>query len=251
MKNIFIMLCFFISFVSCSNTNIANTNNTNVIMSTNDDGIIVFEQKDIVYNIDYIPNVVYANKDNTDLTLQIMIPRTLNVDTNAKYPLVVYIQGSAWRKQNVYRNLVALGDFARRGYVVAIVEYRPSDTAIFPAQIEDTRDAIKFMLDNSDKYNADTNNLFVWGDSSGGHTSLFTAIPLNDNDNTIPNINAIISYYPPTDLLEMRNDPLGSTTGDANSPEGISPLTAGISYRKPFRGGRLTRGSKAGAFKAA
>ena len=69
MKNIFIMLCFFISFVSCSNTNIANTNNTNVIMSTNDDGSIVFEQKDIVYNIDYIPNVVYANKDNTKLAL--------------------------------------------------------------------------------------------------------------------------------------------------------------------------------------
>ena len=106
-------------------------------------------------------------------------------------------------------------------YSFAIVEYRPSDTAVFPAQIEDTRDAIKFMLDNADKYNADTNNLFVWGDSSGGHTSLFTAIPLSDNDNTIPNINAIISYYPPTDLLEMRNDPLGSTTGDAESPEGI------------------------------
>ena len=103
MKNIFIMLCFLILFVSCSNTNIANTNNTNVTISTNEDGSIVFEQKDIVYNIDYIPNVVYANKDNTDLTLQIMIPRTLNVDTNAKYPLVVYIQGSAWRKQDVYK----------------------------------------------------------------------------------------------------------------------------------------------------
>ena len=77
------------------------------------------------------------------------------------------------------------------------------------------------MLDNADKFNADTNNLFVWGESSGGHNSLFTAIPLSDYDNTIPNINAIISYYPPTDLLEMRNDPLGSTTGDAESPEGI------------------------------
>ena len=71
MKNIFIMLCFFILFVSCSNTNIANTNNTNVIMSTNEDGSIVFEQKDVVYNIDYKPNVVYANKDNTDLNRQI------------------------------------------------------------------------------------------------------------------------------------------------------------------------------------
>lgn len=192
-----------------------------IITSTNKDGSITFEQKNSRYNIEYIPNVVYAKKDNTDLTLQIMIPRLLFVDTNAKYPLVVYIQGSAWRKQDVYKNLVVLGDFARRGYVVAIVEYRPSDTAVFPAQIEDTRDAIKFMVDNADKYNADTNNLFVWGDSSGGHTALFTAILLNENDNTIPNMNAIISYYPPTDLLEMRNDPLGSTTGDAESPEGI------------------------------
>ena len=192
-----------------------------IITSTNEDGSIMFEQKNSNYNIEYIPNVVYAKKDNTDLTLQIMIPRLLFVDTNTKYPLVVYIQGSAWRKQDVYKNLVVLGDFARRGYVVAIVEYRPSDTAVFPAQIEDTRDAIKFMVDNADKYNADTNNLFVWGDSSGGHTALFTAIPLNENDNTIPNMNAIISYYPPTDLLEMRNDPLGSTAGDAESPEGI------------------------------
>ena len=186
MKNIFIMLCFFISFVSCSNTNIANTNNTNVIMSTNDDGSIVFEQKDIVYNIDYIPNVVYANKDNTDLTLQIMIPRTLNVDTNAKYPLVVYIQGSAWRKQNVYRNLVALGDFARRGYVVAIVEYRPSDTAIFPAQIEDTRDAIKFMLDNSDKYNADTNKAATMTDVQNAVAGLSGAMHYVGESTTDP-----------------------------------------------------------------
>lgn len=222
MRNILIVLSFLIIFVSCtnSNNNIEGDMDT-IITTTNEDGSVTFEQKNIHYNIEYIPNVVYARKDNTDLTLQIMIPRLLNVDTNAKYPLIVYIQGSAWRKQNVYRNLVALGDFARRGYVVSIVEYRPSDTAVFPAQIEDTRDAIKFMLDNADKYNADTNNLFVWGDSSGGHTALFTAIPLTENDNTIPNINAIISYYPPTDLFEMRNDPLGSTTGDAESPEGI------------------------------
>ncbi len=218
MRNILIVLSFLIIFVSCSNSNNSTGSNmeNTIITSTNEDGSTTFEQKNSRYNIEYIPNVVYAKKDNTDLTLQIMIPRLLFVDTNAKYPLVVYIQGSAWRKQNVYRNLVALGDFARRGYVVAIVEYRPSDAAVFPAQIEDTRDAIKFMIDN-----ADTNNLFVWGDSSGGHTALFTAIPLNENDNTIPNMNAIISYYPPTDLLEMRNDPLGSTTGDAESPEGI------------------------------
>ena len=219
MRNILIILSFLFIFISCNNTKIPADNNFTI--ATNEDGSIEFEQTNTVFSINYIPNVVYKNKDGMDLTLQILVPRLIQTDTNARYPLIVYIQGSAWKKQNVYRNLVTLGDFARRGYVLAIVEYRPSDTDVFPAQIEDTRDAIKFMLDNADKYNADTNNLFVWGDSSGGHTSLFTAIPLSDNDNTIPNINAIISYYPPTDLLEMRNDPLGSTTGDAESPEGI------------------------------
>lgn len=222
MKNIFILMIIIFSIISCNSANSNKENDmNNFTMSTNEDKSITVEQKNIIYNIDYKPNVVYASKDNTDLTLQILVPRLLEVDTNARYPLIVYIQGSAWRKQNVYRNLIALGDFARRGYVVAIVEYRPSDDAVFPAQIEDTRDAINFMINNADKYNVDTNNIFVWGDSSGGHTALFTAIPLNENDNAITNINAIIAYYPPTDLLEMRNDPLGSTTGDANSPEGI------------------------------
>ena len=222
MKNIFILMIIIFSIISCNSANSNKENDmNNFTMSTNEDKSITVEQKNIIYNIDYKPNVVYASKDNTDLTLQILVPRLLEVDTNARYPLIVYIQGSAWRKQNVYRNLIALGDFARRGYVVAIVEYRPSDDAVFPAQIEDTRDAINFMINNADKYNVDTNNIFVWGDSSGAHTALFTAIPLNENDNAITNINEIIAYYPPTDLLEMRNDPLGSTTGDANSPEGI------------------------------
>lgn len=223
MKNIFIlMIIVFSIIISCNNANSNKENDmNNFTMSTNEDGSIILEQNKITYNIDYNPDVVYASKDNIDLTLQIFVPRLLKVDTNARYPLIIEIKGSAWKKQNVYRNVAAMADFARRGYVAAIVEYRPSDIAVFPAQIEDTRDAISFMINNADKYNVDTNNIFVWGDSSGAHTALFTAIPLSENDNTITNINAIIAYYPPTDLLEMRNDPLGSTTGDADSPEGI------------------------------
>ena len=223
MKNIFIlMIIVFSIIISCNNANSNKENDmNNFTMSTNEDGSIILEQNKITYNIDYNPDVVYASKDNIDLTLQIFVPRLLKVDTNARYPLIIEIKGSAWKKQNVYKNVAAMADFARRGYVAAIVEYRPSDIAVFPAQIEDARDAISFMINNADKYNVDTNNIFVWGDSSGAHTALFTAIPLNENDNTITNINAIIAYYPPTDLLEMRNDPLGSTTGDADSPEGI------------------------------
>ena len=223
MKKILMIFIFCFIFVSCNNSsnNKINDRMNNFIIYTNEKGNTVLEEKNPVFNVNYTPNVIYANKDGIDLSLQILTPKLKRNDTNSKYPLVLFIQGSRWMKQNVYQNLVVMGDFARRGYVVSIVEYRPSDKAIFPAQIEDTRDAINFMINNANKYNIDTNNVFVWGSSSGAHTALFTAIPLSDNDNTIPYMNAIIAYYPPTDILEMRNDPLQSTTGDAESLEGI------------------------------
>ena len=221
-KNLMIFI-FCLIFVSCNNSskNEVNDSMNNFTIYTNEEGNTVLEEKNPVFNVNYTPNVIYTNKDGIDLSLQILTPKLRRNDTNSKYPLVLFIQGSRWMKQNVYQNLVVMGDFARRGYVVSIIEYRPSDKAIFPAQIEDTRDAVNFMISNANKYNVDTNNVFVWGTSSGAHTALFTAIPLSDNDNTIPYMNAIIAYYPPTDILEMRNDPLKSTTGDAESPEGI------------------------------
>ena len=221
-KNLMIFI-FCLIFVSCNNSskNEGNDSMNNFTIYTNEEGNIILEEKNPVFNVNYTPNVIYTNKDGIDLSLQILTPKLRRNDTNSKYPLVLFIQGSRWMKQNVYQNLVVMGDFARRGYVVSIVEYRPSDKAIFPAQIEDTRDAVNFMINNANKYNVDTNNVFVWGTSSGAHTALFTVIPLSDNDNTIPYMNAIIAYYPPTDILEMRNDPLKSTTGDAESPEGI------------------------------
>lgn len=223
MRKILMIFIFCLIFVSCNDLskNEGNDSMNNFAIYTDEEGNAVLEEKKPIFNVNYTPNIIYTNKDGIDLSLQILTPKLKRNDTNSKYPLVLFIQGSRWMKQNVYQNLVVMGDFARRGYVVSISEYRPSDKAIFLAQIEDAREALDFMINNSDKYNVDTNNVFVWGTSSGAHTALFMAIPLSDNDTTIPYMNAIIAYYPPTDILEMRNDPLKTTTGDAESPEGI------------------------------
>ena len=52
---------------------------------------------------------------------------------NEKYPLIVYVQGSAWHKQNVYQHVGQLNYLCKQGFVVAIVQYRESDLAPFPA----------------------------------------------------------------------------------------------------------------------
>lgn len=58
-------------------------------------------------------------------------------DSTAQYPCLVYVQGSAWMKQNINAKLGMLARLAEKGYVIAVVEYRHSGIASFPAQAID------------------------------------------------------------------------------------------------------------------
>ena len=53
------------------------------------------------YTCSYIPNVMYAEYDKP-YTLQIIRP---NAPKEKVFPLLVFVQGSAWFKQNVFMNL--------------------------------------------------------------------------------------------------------------------------------------------------
>lgn len=183
------------------------------------------EQDTEVYKVRYIPNVVYAHKDGKDLTLQLFVPQSSRWKDQT-FPCIVFVKGSAWMKQNVYDNIPQVSQFARRGYVVAIVEYRPTPDAVFPAQRNDALNAFNFMKTHAKEYRVDPRNMFVWGDSSGAHTALFTAISV-DHD-TVPDINGVIAFYPPTNLLVMKDDSTAATTGDAKSPEGLLMGRVGV-----------------------
>lgn len=113
-----------------------------------------------LYNIEYV-------KREIPLYLNILVPKK-QLESNEKYPLLVYIQGSAWRKQNVVEHIIPLSNIAKKGFVVAIVQYRDTSIAPFPAQIEDTKTAISFLVEHHQDYQIDTKNIFLGGDSSGG-----------------------------------------------------------------------------------
>jgi acetyl esterase/lipase len=172
----------------------------------------------------YLKDIVYEKRDDTDLSLQLLMP---NAGSPAPKPCMVYIPGSAWFKQNVYMSIPNMLEFAKRGFVVALVEYRHSGIATFPAQVIDTKNAIRFLRKNAARFGIDVNNMFVWGDSSGGHTSLFVGITSGDKELDDPDfpdvscaVNAIVAYYPPTDISVLKDAPYTMNKGDAGSPEG-------------------------------
>jgi acetyl esterase/lipase len=177
-------------------------------------------------------NVPYATKSGIPLHLHIIEPRQREGERRL-FPLVVYVQGSAWFKQDLGYEIPQLSRFARKGYVVAVVEYRPSPIAPFPAQLKDAKTAIRFLRGNAATYSIDPDTIALWGDSSGGHTAVMTGVTLSDpelsdespTDEPIQ-IKAVVDFYGPIDISKMNLEPSTQDHRDPSSPEGM--LIGGI-----------------------
>mgnify|MGYP002629728102 CR=1 FL=1 len=92
-------------------------------------------------------------------------------------PAMIYIHGGGWRagsKNNIpgwLKAFVADGQLS-----VVSVEYRFTDVASHPAQVNDCLRAIQFVRQNAAKWNIDTQRLGVTGGSAGGHLSAYVAL---------------------------------------------------------------------------
>lgn len=170
-------------------------------------------------------NVTYAVKDGKELHVEILYPRWED-DATTDYPLIMYVQGSAWLEQPLGREIPQLLRMVKRGYVIAIVEYRHSGIAPFPAQVKDTRTATKFMLTKAKQYHIDTEHVYLWGHSSGGHTiamiNFTQGMPEFTDEPDAPelNIRGYIDYFGPSDLLRIIDAPSVINHTDRTSPEG-------------------------------
>jgi acetyl esterase/lipase len=121
-------------------------------------------------------------------------------------PLVVWIHGGGWRGGNK-AGCPALG-MIEKGYAVASVEYRFSQKALFPAQIQDCQAALRWLRANSKRYNLDPDHIGVWGSSAGGHlvALLGTAggkkafAPVGGNEAQSDRVQAVCDFFGPTDF---------------------------------------------------
>ena len=82
-------------------------------------------------------------------------------------PLIINIHGGAFRMGSK-ENGVPL-EYLARGYAVASINYRLSQHAVFPAQIEDCKAAVRWLRAHASEYRLDLDRFAVWGSSAGGH----------------------------------------------------------------------------------
>lgn len=123
-------------------------------------------------------------------------------------PMIVWIHGGAWLGGSKERpNGIAL---LRDGFALASINYRLSNEAIFPAQIEDCKAAIRFLRANAEEYGIDPARIGVFGASAGGHLVAMLGVSTEKKEwevgehlNHSSQVQAVCDWFGPTNLLTM------------------------------------------------
>jgi len=173
--------------------------------------------------LEYIANIPYGKGGGRRLFLDVLRPRER---PERPMSVLVWIHGGAWRTGNKESGIPRLAPYAARGYFCASVSYRFSQEAVFPAQIEDCKCAIRFLRAQAMRFHLDPERIGVWGPSAGGHlvALLGTAPDIFQLEGSggwpyySSRVQAVCDWFGPTDLLQM--DRAGGMHHDApDSPE--------------------------------
>ncbi len=116
---------------------------------------------------------------------------------NTDKPCVMWIHGGAWCVKELTRTYIPeqIEKWVQAGYLVASCEYRLSDEAHWPAQIEDCRYSLQYIYEHAEELGINPENVFIWGESAGGHLCTFLA---NDG-----NVAGTCIWYPPVYFKEI------------------------------------------------
>jgi acetyl esterase/lipase len=150
--------------------------------------------------------IPYAEKEGYRF-LEVDIYR--RTDQSGPLPLLHYIHGGGWRRSSrqmapretrgwtpsLFEQMVGAG------FVVAATDYRFSGEALYPAAIEDTTDAVRWLRDHADRFGIDPLRVVLFGQSGGGYLAL--AVGLSRD---VAPVQGIVAWYPVTDFSALADD---------------------------------------------
>lgn len=174
----------------------------------------------------------YANDSHIYHNLDIHLP---NIH-KPKYKAIIVIYGSAWFANNMKQMAFqAMGQpLLDSGFAVISINHRSSGDAMYPAQINDVKAAIRFIRANADAYNIDASFIGITGFSSGGHLASLAGTTngvktftvgektvdiegdLGNYTHVSSDVDAVVDWFGPIDFTRMENC---TTTKDEKSPE--------------------------------
>ncbi len=146
-------------------------------------------------------------------------------------PVIVFFYGGSWQwgRRADYQFIAAT--LARRGFVVAVPDYRLYPEDRFPGFLEDCAAAVAFMLDRAAEYGGSASELFVMGHSAGAYNAVMLALNpdfLRAHGKSPDALAGVVGLSGPYDFLPLR-DPV---IKDIFSPPADIRLTQPITFAR-------------------
>ncbi len=127
--------------------------------------------------------VVYGQKQHwcnavtRQLTMSFMCPRRyFHYDTDETQPVIVFICGGGFEKQDTHVWVPELAYFAKHGYSVACVDYSVEPFTVWPEQIEEIKLAIRYLRAHAKEFHIDPDRIAVMGESAGGYLAALCGV---------------------------------------------------------------------------
>jgi len=138
-------------------------------------------------------------------------------DADGVRPCILDIHGGGWKARQVEADKPMMERLAQRGFVTALVSYRLSTEAKYPAALHDCKAAIRCLKANAKELKLDPNRIGIMGGSAGGHltglVSMTTGKKEFDGEGPFKDqstdIKAAIVMAGPADILAMNKDKTG------------------------------------------
>ena len=167
--------------------------------------------------VEILRDIPYRTVSGRKLVLDIFRPK----GAKDAMPGVVMIHGGSWDKGSKEQVEEVAKPMAQQGYVVASINYRLAPSSKWPAQIEDSKAAVRWMRRHAKDYGVDPNHIAAVGFSAGAQlaallgTTPDTAYPDDEAPAVSSQVQAVVAVSGPYDFYRWKEK---------------APDSAGLSY---------------------
>ncbi len=116
--------------------------------------------------------LVYKELGDRELKIDVFQPK----DADTALPGIVMIHGGGWRSGDKELQIPMAIALAEKGFVTAVVEYRLSPEAQYPAGIHDVKEAIRWLTVHANEFGLDTTQIAISGSSAGGQIAALVGL---------------------------------------------------------------------------
>lgn len=177
-----------------------------------------------------LKDLSYVENGHARQKLDLYLPE----DATEPLPLIIWVHGGAWEGGSKEQCQPLNQGFLRKGYAIASINYRLSHHAIFPAQLQDCKAAIRWLRAQAKTYKLNPDRFAAYGGSAGGHlaaligtTGDIKTFDVGGHLTLSSSVQAVCDYYGPSDFLYNENNLSAEFSKRLNDPSAAVPRLLG------------------------